>query len=48
MVSAVGDVDGDGRMEVIVQADYYEGGGSTVYRVKGNKLEALTSCGCGA
>jgi hypothetical protein len=48
MVAAVGDVDGDGRMEVIVQADYYEGGGSTIYRVKGNKLEALTSCGCGA
>ncbi|MDX6693097.1 MAG: hypothetical protein QOF02_700 [Blastocatellia bacterium] len=49
LVSAVGDVDGDGRMEFIVQADYYEGGGSTVYRVKrDNKLEALSSCGCGA
>jgi hypothetical protein len=48
IVSAVGDVDGDGRMEVVVQADYYEGGGSTVYRLKGNKLEAMTSCGCGA
>ncbi|HEX8492804.1 MAG TPA: hypothetical protein VF658_08190 [Pyrinomonadaceae bacterium] len=48
IVSAVGDVDGDGAMEVIVESNYYEGGGSTVYSIKGNKVEEMTSCGCGA
>lgn len=48
IVSAVGDVDGDGVMEVIVQGDYYEGGGNTIYRVKGSKIKAMTWCGCGA
>lgn len=48
IVSAVGDVDGDGIMEVIVRSDYYEGGSSTIYSVKGNKIKAMTSCGCGA
>jgi hypothetical protein len=48
IVSAVADVDGDGMMEVIVRSDYYEGGASTVYSIKRNKVEAMTSCGCGA
>lgn len=47
-VSAVGDVDGDGAMEIIVQSNYYEGSGSTIYSIKGNKIEEMTSCGCGA
>lgn len=48
IVSAVADVDGDGRMEVIVRSDYYEGGGSTIYSVRGNRIKQMTSCGCGA
>ncbi|MBD0325285.1 MAG: VCBS repeat-containing protein [Pyrinomonadaceae bacterium] len=47
-ISAVGDVDGDGTMEVVVRSDYYEGGGSTVYSIRRNKVEAMTSCACGA
>lgn len=47
-IASVADVDGDGVMEVIVSSDYYEGGTNTVYSIKGNKIEAMTSCGCGA
>jgi hypothetical protein len=47
-IGAVGDVDGDGTMEVVIRSDYYEGDGSTVYSLQRNKLVALTSCACGA
>jgi hypothetical protein len=47
-IAAVGDVDGDGTMEVIVRSDYYEGDYQTVYSLKENKLVQMTSCGCGA
>lgn len=46
-IGAVGDVDGDGTMEVVVRSDYYEGDASTVYKLKRNKLVPLTSCACG-
>ncbi|HEX7997456.1 MAG TPA: VCBS repeat-containing protein [Pyrinomonadaceae bacterium] len=47
-IAAVGDVDGDGTMEVVVRSDYYEGGGSTLYSIRRNRVEAMTSCACGA
>ena len=47
-VSAVVDVNGDGRMEIIVSGGYYEGSWATIYRLKGNKAEGVLGCGCGA
>jgi hypothetical protein len=48
IVTAVGDVNGDGTMEVVVRSDYYEGDASTVYSIRDNKATALSSCACGA
>jgi hypothetical protein len=48
IVAAVGDVDGDGTMEVVVRSDYYEGDASTIYSIKGDKATTLSSCACGA
>ena len=47
-ISAVLDLDGDGRMEVILDTGYYEGGGTAVYSVTGKKPKQVLSVGCGA
>ncbi len=47
-ISAVLDVDGDGKMEVIVEGAYYEGGWTTIYRCQAKKPEALLRVACGA
>jgi hypothetical protein len=38
----------DGKMEVVVASDYYEGEETTIYRCDPKKVEALLSVGCGA
>ena len=45
---AVLDLDGDGKMEIVVRSDYYEGGATTIYRCDPKKIEALLSVACGA
>lgn len=48
-VSALADLNGDGRMEIVVSGRYYEGAGMNVYQLQpdGSVPEVLTS-GCGA
>jgi hypothetical protein len=46
-VGAVLDVDGDGVMEIILHARYYEGGGTSVHRVELNKVKKVLVAGWG-
>jgi hypothetical protein len=46
-VIAVLDLDGDGKMEVVLASNYYEGAATTIYRCDPKKVEALLSVACG-
>ena len=46
-VIAVLDLDGDGKMEIVVNSRYYEGEATTIYRCDPKKVEELLSIGCG-
>lgn len=48
-ISAIADLNGDGRMEIILYSMYYEGSSTGVYELKGNKAVevAALSVGCG-
>jgi hypothetical protein len=47
-VIATPDLDGDGKMEIVVGSNYYEGEEITIYRCDPKKVEALLSVSCGA
>jgi hypothetical protein len=47
-VVATLDLDGDGKLEVVVDSNYYEGEAITIYRCDPKKVEALLSVSCGA
>src|SRR6266704_6929282 len=47
-VIATLDLDSDGKMEVVVGSNYYEGEAITIYRYDPKKVEALLSVACGA
>ena len=46
-IPAVLDLNGDGKLEVIVHSHYYEGSETTIYDCSGGKCEAALSVGCG-
>jgi len=47
-LAAVLDLNGDGKLEVIVHSFYYEGAQTTIYRCEPDKIEAVLSVECGA
>ena len=47
-ISAVLDLDGDGKMEFVLSSTYYEGGTTTVYRYMPSSIKKLVSVSCGA
>jgi hypothetical protein len=47
-LAAVLDLNGDGKLEVIVHSFYYEGGRTTIYRCEPDKIEPELSVECGA
>ena len=46
-VSAILDLDGDGKLEVIVRSAYYEGDATSIYRCTPSKVEELVTVACG-
>jgi hypothetical protein len=46
-IPGVLDLNGDGKLEVIVHSHYYEGAETTIYDCSGGKCEAVLSVGCG-
>jgi hypothetical protein len=47
-VAAILDLDGDGKMELVLTSNYYEGGTTTVYRYTPASIKKLVSVSCGA
>jgi hypothetical protein len=47
-VIAVLDLDGDGKMEIVIHSRYYEGEATTIHRCDPKKCEQMLSVGCGA
>ncbi len=48
-VSAIADLNGDGKMEIVLYGEYYEGSGASTYEIKGNKAVEIKQLetGCG-
>lgn len=46
-ISSVADLNGDGKMEIIIYDAYYEGSGAIVYEMKNNKPTKVLETGCG-
>ena len=45
-LSAIADLNGDGRMEIALYSAYYEGSSSDIFELNGTKLKAVLGCGC--
>ena len=45
-VSAIADMNGDGRMEIALYSAYHEGSSSDIFELNGTKLTAVLGCGC--
>lgn len=47
-VEAILDLDGDGKMELVLSGNYYEGGTTTIYRYTPAAVKKLVDVSCGA
>jgi hypothetical protein len=47
-VTGTFDLDGDGKLEILIESRYYEGSATTIYRYNLKKCEPLLSVACGA
>lgn len=47
-VAGILDLDGDGKMELILTSNYYEGGTTTIYRYRPAAVKSLVAVTCGA
>jgi hypothetical protein len=45
-ISAIADLNGDGRMELALYSAYYEGSSSDIFELNGTKLTPVLGCGC--
>jgi len=48
-LSTIADLNGDGKMEIVIFGEYYEGSGASVYEIKGDKAVEvkILETGCG-
>lgn len=46
-IRGVVDINGDGKMEVLVYGAYYEGHWTSVYEINGIQFKEVLACGCG-
>lgn len=46
-LSSIADLNGDGKMEIVMKSRYYEGASSVVYEINGVKATEVLSTGCG-
>lgn len=48
-ITGIADLNGDGKMEVVIYAEYYEGAGTAAFELRGGKLELINElrAGCG-
>jgi uncharacterized protein (DUF2141 family) len=46
-ISSIADLNGDGKMEIVVFGQYYEGAFAEVYEINGNKPTKVLETGCG-
>jgi hypothetical protein len=46
-VSAIADLNGDGKLEIVVYGEYYEGAFSNVYELNGKTATSVLGSGCG-
>lgn len=48
-ITGIADLNGDGKMEVVIYAEYYEGAGTAAFELRGGKLEMIkeVQAGCG-
>jgi hypothetical protein len=46
-ISGVLDLNGDGKLEVVVRSGYYEGGATTIYEITQGKLKPVLAVDCG-
>jgi hypothetical protein len=47
-IAAVLDLNGDGRLEIVVHSVYYEGGDTVIYQCEPDKIKEVLLVACGA